>query len=143
VSAKSETAELPGTRPAFQTSLRVLRQSTPFAVLGLCGLFLWPAITALGAVEVHHAWHDIRGANWILAAVLTIISYFAIGQYDVIAHRQFDTGLPMEQARVSGMVGITLSQTIGSDWSRRHWRAGGSCAGSGPVWPRLSPASSR
>ncbi len=90
-----------------------MRHGIPLAFLCGCALFLWPVIQSQDAEQLGQAWHAIAPADWILAAVFTAISFLAIGQYDVIAHRQLDTGLPAEQARQSGIAAIALSQTIG------------------------------
>ena len=96
-----------------QTSSRILRQAMPAAVLGVCLVFLWPMVKGLDAAQLWLSWQSIAGTDWILAGVFTLVSFLAIGQYDVIAHRQLDTGLPAEQARISGMTAIALSQTVG------------------------------
>jgi len=56
---------------------------------------------------------SVDPAQWIMAAVATVISFGALGWYDVVAHRHFRTGLPPWQAAISGAVAIALAQTIG------------------------------
>ncbi len=52
-------------------------------------------------------------AVWGLALLFTGISFFSLGRYDAIAHRHLQTGVPMRQARLSGMAGIAIAQTLG------------------------------
>ncbi|WP_156026491.1 phosphatidylglycerol lysyltransferase domain-containing protein [Sulfitobacter donghicola] len=50
---------------------------------------------------------------WIGGLICTALSFFALGQYDDLAHRQLGTGMSQNHSRVSGMTAIALAQTIG------------------------------
>ncbi len=55
----------------------------------------------------------IGPANWLAAAVFTVGSFWAIGQYDVTLHRHFCTRIAPERARVAGMTAVALGQALG------------------------------
>lgn len=92
---------------------RVSRQTFPLFILAICAILLWPRFQDVDLDVLQSYWRDITTAQWVLSGVFTVLSFWAVGQYDVIAHRQLDTGLPPEQARRSGMAAIALSQTLG------------------------------
>ncbi|QFT60145.1 Inner membrane protein YbhN [Sulfitobacter sp. THAF37] len=56
---------------------------------------------------------DIGAAELSLALVCVALSFAAVGRYDALFHRHFDTGLSPRRARYSGTVAIALSQTLG------------------------------
>ena len=55
----------------------------------------------------------ISPLQWCIAAALTAGSFWAVAQYDVLAHKALDTGVPVHQARATGAIGIALGQTLG------------------------------
>ena len=56
---------------------------------------------------------QVPPAAWAAALAATAVSFWALGQYDVTAHRHMGTGIPAAQARVAGLCGIALSQMLG------------------------------
>ncbi len=92
---------------------RVLRFSAPFAVMMLC---LWllqsrvelPSLQALGGLI-----SQISALHWLGALLPTGISFWALGRYDLVAHRHIGTGFDSRSVRGAGMVAIALSQTVG------------------------------
>lgn len=65
-------------------------------------------------------WHAVRAAfdaiprwRWLAAALATAGSFWAVAQYDVIAHRHFQTGIDPHAARKAGAAAIALGQTTG------------------------------
>ena len=65
-------------------------------------------------------WADVRTGfvgvpflHWVAALLATGISFWAVGQYDVVLHRHFATRLPDQQTRRSGICAIAVSQTTG------------------------------
>ena len=52
-------------------------------------------------------------ASVLLAILCVCISFLAVGRYDAVAHRHFQTGVPKRQVGISGTVAIALSQTLG------------------------------
>lgn len=55
----------------------------------------------------------ISTAQWLAAGVFSGLSYWALGRYDVIAHRVFRTGISTRRAGRSGMAALAVSQTLG------------------------------
>lgn len=51
---------------------------------------------------------------WAAAFCATIISFWAIGQYDVTIHRHLATGVAAPAARRAGIAAIAVSQTVGA-----------------------------
>ena len=92
---------------------RVLRQSIPLAVGGLC---LWLVMQQLEPTSLHSVPHALRSVplqNWSAALLATGISFWALGRYDVIFHRQFDTGIRARPAALSGASAIAVAQVLG------------------------------
>lgn len=90
-----------------------VRRVLPFcAGLALAGL-LAVEVRALDWTEVAIAVGAIEGWRWIAALAATFVSFAAIGQYDVIAHRHFRTEMPEGAARRAGMASIAVGQTTG------------------------------
>jgi len=70
----------------------------------------------LSAVDFAHVWelfHTVPPLNWAMAAITTLISFAALGRYDVLVHRMMDTKLAAKSAMTSGMCGIALGQVLG------------------------------
>lgn len=86
--------------------------------LPLCGglalaALLAVEVRALNWAEVSMAIGAIEGWRWVAALAATLVSFAAIGQYDVIAHRHFRTEMPERAARRAGMASIAVGQTTG------------------------------
>jgi phosphatidylglycerol lysyltransferase len=105
---------MPIKRLAFpRPASRVLRLTFPFAVTALC---LWVlhdrvALPSLGDLET--LLRDVTPGQWLAALAATLVSFWALGRYDSVAHRHLATGLDGPRARKSGAAAIALSQTVG------------------------------
>ncbi len=90
-----------------------LRMALPVGVLAVCAAILSREV----GPEVWGGTLDhVRGVaprTWALAALLTGASFWAVGRYDVIAHRHLDTGVPAARAQTSGVASIAVAQTLG------------------------------
>lgn len=90
-----------------------LRIVVPFGILGACLYLLSQQVT----VELWHGLPDyfatIHPLIWGAAILLTVLSFFAVGRYDGVAHRFLRTGVPQGQAQASGMIAISVAQTLG------------------------------
>ncbi|MGB0960868.1 MAG: phosphatidylglycerol lysyltransferase domain-containing protein, partial [Halocynthiibacter sp.] len=62
---------------------------------------IWPALRNFGAV------------HWGGAFLLTMLSYWSIGQYDRVLHQVHNTGVHPTRAAHSGMAAIAISQLVG------------------------------
>lgn len=83
-------------------------------LLGLALLWmLWTKAQDLDWGMVQNAFLAIPASRWLAAAIATAASFWAIGQYDVVAHRHFRTGLPEHVARNAGLAAIAVGQTTG------------------------------
>lgn len=91
---------------------RVRRILPLCAGLALAGL-LAVEVRALDWAEVAMAIGAIESWRWVAALAATFVSFAAIGQYDVIAHRHFRTEMPEAAARRAGMASIAVGQTTG------------------------------
>ena len=49
---------------------------------------------------------------WAAALALTAAAFWAVGQYDAVLHRYFETGVDARGARIAGVSAIAVSQTI-------------------------------
>ena len=91
----------------------ILRQLLPFALaFGL----IWYLSGHLASIDpnlVASELATISALQWLLALIATAISFWAVGRYDGVLHRQFGSAVPPAQARRAGIVAIALSQTIG------------------------------
>ncbi len=100
-------------RPLVGHPFTLLRLTAPFAMAALC---LWalsarielPSLAAIsGFLGALHLW------QWLAALGATLISFWALGRYDAVAHRHLQTGLDGAQARRAGMAAIAFSQLVG------------------------------
>ncbi len=92
---------------------RIMRVGLP---LGVTALALWLLARQIAGVDVR----AITGTMWqvsagqILGALgLTALSFAAIGRYDLVAHRHFQSGIDDKSASRSGIAAVALAQTLG------------------------------
>ncbi|WP_299731556.1 phosphatidylglycerol lysyltransferase domain-containing protein [uncultured Tateyamaria sp.] len=91
----------------------VLRAAVPVAVLALCALLLAPTLSMDVVLSMPERLGDISWGRWVLALACTMGSFWAVAQYDALAHRALGTGISPQRAQVSGAIGIALGQTLG------------------------------
>ncbi len=90
-----------------------LRSVLPCAVLVLCLWAMAPHLRAVAPQQIIESFRAIAPLNWVVAAVACAISFWAIGHYDLVAHRHFQTQVPRRAAVWSGTAAIALAQTLG------------------------------
>ncbi|WP_299736217.1 phosphatidylglycerol lysyltransferase domain-containing protein [uncultured Roseobacter sp.] len=91
----------------------VLRHGMPLALVAIC-LYSTPQfLTTVSLPDVVALIGDLPAWVWLTAILFTVLSFFAVGQYDVLARRHL--GLPGSeaQARKNGMMTVALSQVLG------------------------------
>lgn len=91
----------------------IFRWIMPWGVTFGC---LWILIGQFPEMTQGGVWAQVRAVsagNWMLAVSCTLLSFWALGRYDAIAHRQLGTGLRERHGRFAGQVAIAFSQTIG------------------------------
>ncbi|MBP0482030.1 phosphatidylglycerol lysyltransferase domain-containing protein [Sagittula salina] len=74
---------------------------------------LWHKARDLDWEAVGHALTAIAPLTWALAVLATAVSFWAVAQYDVIAHRHFRTGYAPRTTRNAGAAAIAVGQTTG------------------------------
>ncbi|NKX30012.1 hypothetical protein HGE68_09020, partial [Rhodobacteraceae bacterium R_SAG6] len=96
-----------------QTVANSLRVVTPLIIMAGC-LF---ALTR--QADLPHI-HDllillgqVPAPHWIGALGATVLSFWALGRYDAVAHRHLRTGVDDPTARRAGMASIAFSQAVG------------------------------
>ena len=74
---------------------------------------LWQKAQSLDWAAVSEAFTSIAPWRWVGAALAAAVSFWAVAQYDVTAHRHFRTGRPDRAARRAGATAIAVGQTTG------------------------------
>lgn len=85
----------------------------PAAIMVVCLILLRDRLDGFETAQLATQWAAIPAQNWMAAALLTGLSFWAIGRYDVVAHRHIGSAIPDPLAARSGMAAIALSQTLG------------------------------
>lgn len=91
----------------------IMRRTLPLLFGGLC---LWLLGQKLSGLEWHSVFDNVAAislSRWGLAALAAAGSFWALAQYDLIAHRHFNTGIDARAARRAGASAIALGQVIG------------------------------
>ncbi len=97
----------------FVQSSDAMRRIMPLAFGSVFIWLLWTNAKDLDWHAVHASFDAIPRWRWIAAALATAASFWAVAQYDVIAHRHFQTGIPSPAARQAGGAAIAIGQTTG------------------------------
>ena len=92
---------------------KVLRWAVPWVATGLCIWLLTRQFPGILSVDILAQLLATPLQNWVLAGLATWVSFWALGRYDAIAHRQLGTGVTETHARFAGKVAIAFSQTVG------------------------------
>lgn len=105
----------PQAQPADPAGLRKLigKQALPLAVMLFFGWLLWEKVAHLDIHAVLATIAGIAPLQWGMAALATLGSFWAVGQYDRVLHAQLGTGISDRAARKSGIVAIGLAQFLG------------------------------
>ncbi len=91
----------------------VVKLCLPLLIGAVC---LWLVQRQMGAdaiPEIGRALARLSAGQWALAALATAISFWAVGQYDVLIHRHYGTGYDARSSAVSGGTAIALGQVLG------------------------------
>ncbi|GAA4229545.1 phosphatidylglycerol lysyltransferase [Sagittula marina] len=89
------------------------RRTLPTVAGGLLLLLLWQKAQTLDWLAVKAAFSDISMLAWGVAALASAASFWAVAQYDVVAHRHLRTGVDSRVARNAGAAAIAVGQTTG------------------------------
>jgi phosphatidylglycerol lysyltransferase len=112
----------------MDTVLRTLRQSTSVRtsvspvgrrialavlVMHVAVFFLSRQLAELDVAAMIVSFQAIPVTGWIMAALATMGSFWAVGRYDRVVHMATGTGVRPGRAGRAGILAIALSQTIG------------------------------
>ena len=87
-----------------------------FIMLAISALFVGLLAQRLAEVDFSATWAAVGLVSpfaWAGALALTAAAFWAVGQYDVVLHRHFETGVDARAARAAEISAIAVSQTIG------------------------------
>ncbi|MCT4553596.1 MAG: GNAT family N-acetyltransferase [Pelagimonas sp.] len=90
-----------------------LKRLLPLLFGAACLFVLWRKGGDLDWQVVWGALSSISPAHWAMALLATAGSFWALAQYDLIAHRHFGTDTAPDRARAAGASAIALGQVIG------------------------------
>ncbi len=96
-----------------QPGLRLTKHAFPLLAAVACLWLLAQQLAALDAAALGAAFSQIAPVQWALAFMATGASFWAVGRYDAVLHRHFDTGVPLPEAVKSGAIAIAFAQTVG------------------------------
>ncbi|MBV7379197.1 phosphatidylglycerol lysyltransferase domain-containing protein [Maritimibacter dapengensis] len=91
----------------------LLRQVPVLAVVAVLALLLRDRLTELDVARIGQAFATVRPEQWMLGLGLTAISFWALGQYDVVVHRMIGRDTDPRRAARTGMAAVALGQTLG------------------------------
>lgn len=91
----------------------VIRHSMPFVLAAICIYSAPQVLNTVSLPDVVFLIGTLPLWAWFLAMAFTVVSFYAVGQYDVLARRHLGALTPDGQARRNGMVAVALSQTFG------------------------------
>lgn len=91
----------------------LIRQLPPLGIFALLGVLLWDKLHALDTAHILAALATVGPGQWALGLLLTGISFWALGQYDVVVHRLLGLDTTAHEASRTGMTAIAVAQTIG------------------------------
>lgn len=84
------------------------------AIVVGCLLWFVQTVTLPSWNDVKHALIALPPSAWGWAAFWTAISLWAVGGYDAIWHKTYNTGISTTRSRISGMAAVGLGQTTGA-----------------------------
>lgn len=105
-----------------QIKTTILRDRTrlfwlrPAVTVALVLAALWMLKARIEPLDFGVIWQSVvsvSASDWALAALLTGLSFWAVGRYDGAVHKMLATGLPDSEARGAGRAAIAISQAVG------------------------------
>ena len=91
----------------------VRRAMLPLGAFSLCTILLAQQVSIEHLQSVPAQLNEVALWRWALAALFTMGSFWAVAQYDALAHCALGTGIARHRARITGAIGIALGQTLG------------------------------
>lgn len=90
-----------------------IRQILPIVLAAALGWYMYQHIGAIDPSLIVDEISKIAAPQWLAALVATSVSFWAVGRYDEVLHRQFGTTVAKAEARRAGIAAIAISQTTG------------------------------
>ncbi len=85
----------------------------PLFVGAACLWLLRDRLSAQTLASIAPTLKSLPVEQWAVGLLATCISFWALGCYDVIIHRHFNTGCPAHRARIIGAASIAVGQVVG------------------------------
>ncbi|SHG25421.1 phosphatidylglycerol lysyltransferase domain-containing protein [Cognatishimia maritima] len=99
---------------ALRRTRTVLRHLIPIGIGAICCFALYDQLQHIDFAQLWTAVLAVHPLHWVMALCATMVSFWAIARYDVIAHRHFRTGTPVHRATITGATAIAIGQTTGA-----------------------------
>ncbi|MFT6605670.1 MAG: phosphatidylglycerol lysyltransferase [Halocynthiibacter sp.] len=90
-----------------------LRQLVPVGIMCALLFWVWEYAATLDFAAIHASLGSVTGGQWALALVFSAASFWAVGRYDCVVHRQLSTGIKQKSARRAGILAIAIAQAVG------------------------------
>lgn len=105
-------------RASQQTSgidLRKLaaRQILPMGIAVVLVALMWDRVQDLDMRQITAGFRTVGPLQWLAAAGFTVVSFWAVGRYDAVAHRLIGSSTPPRAALRTGVASIAVAQTVG------------------------------
>ncbi|GAB5432021.1 MAG: hypothetical protein EpisKO_13910 [Epibacterium sp.] len=97
-------------KQTFANSLRVV---TPLLIMAGCLFALTRQADLPHFRDLLSLLTQVPAPHWIGALGATVLSFWALGRYDAVAHRHLRSGIDDRTARRAGMAAIAFSQAVG------------------------------
>lgn len=97
------------TSPARRTA----KSALAFGMMLACLAVVFFQIAHVPLRDIREALGAITVRQWLIATLATAVSFWAIGQYDMLWHTHLKTGVSPKTSRRSGMAAVAIGQTVG------------------------------
>ena len=91
----------------------VSKAMLPLFIGVACLWLLKDRLTAQTVASIIPTLKTLPAQQWLIGLLATCVSFWALGRYDVIIHRHFNTGCPAHRASVVGAASIAVGQVVG------------------------------
>ncbi len=112
-SSGPSSSVMPAADNGFDLRKLLARQLLPLGFAITIMALLWDQLEGLDVAYIRASLQTVQPHQWLLAALLTAVSFWAVGRYDRVVHRLIGTQTPSRDAQLSGVTAIALSQTVG------------------------------
>ncbi len=89
------------------------RQLLPMGFAVVLVVLMWDRVQGLDVHQITAGVRSVGPLQWLAAAGFTLVSFWAVGRYDVVGHRLSGSSTPQRAALRTGMASIAVAQTVG------------------------------